>query len=191
MDEEARLLERYGRQSPFQVPEGYFEELTGRILLQTTRRPSPTVSLWRRLRKPLAVAAGVCLLAGIGFHLLPQHTDNTLTAQQTPPQTPQKAPQPSSKKVAPMPATQQATILPLSVEATPQETAEAETATAQHVAAAIKHVAYKGKAVHTAQLHPQPSHGEDVDDASNEMLDAAADYMMLDADDLYALMADE
>lgn len=180
MDEEARLLERYGRQSPFQVPEGYFEELTGRILLQTTRRPSPTVSLWRRLRKPLAVAAGVCLLAGIGFHLLPQHTDNTLTAQQTP----QKAPQPSSKKVAPMPATQQATILPLSVEATPQETAEAETATAQHVA-------YRGKALHTAQSHPQPSHGEDVDDASNEMLDAAADYMMLDADDLYALLADE
>lgn len=188
MDEEARLLQRYGRQSTFRVPEGYFESLTQRVLSQTTQRTSPTVSLWARLRKPLAVAAGVCVLTAVALHLLPREDTSRLTAQASQP----KAGAASPHSVAAALQPQMAAVLPLPGQAAAPQSAEP----ARHPAEAAPHTPAKAAArplAPTAQPLPptQGSHEDEADETPIEMLEATADYMMLDADKLYALLDDE
>jgi hypothetical protein len=60
------------KQNPFKVPENYFENLTDRIISQTSAIETvpQKKSIVRRLRPFLAVAASVALLALIGYTAL-------------------------------------------------------------------------------------------------------------------------
>jgi vacuolar-type H+-ATPase subunit F/Vma7 len=57
------------KQNPFKVPENYFENLSERIMSQTsaTEAGIPKKSIVRRLRPFLAMAASVALFALIGY----------------------------------------------------------------------------------------------------------------------------
>lgn len=72
MDIEQQLKERYGNNSPFTIPDQYFESFESNLFEQTTRMPSVKsqriqTSVWLRLR-PLVVAAsfvGICCLSWV------------------------------------------------------------------------------------------------------------------------------
>lgn len=173
MDEEARLLERYGRQRPFSVPEGYFEQLQRRVM-DEVQRPAPQVSLWTRARKPLAVAAGVCALVAVGLHYLPKQQEPQ-TAQVAPP-----AEKPATvKAVQPASQPQQAAVLsiPFEREATPApQLAEAKKAE---------------KPARVERRKPVEPVATVAEEPQADPLEVAADYLMADADDFYALLAEE
>ena len=58
---EAKLLERFGAERPFTVPEGYFESLTGRVMSRLNERKRRRQQIWRWTAA--AVLAG-CIAAG-------------------------------------------------------------------------------------------------------------------------------
>lgn len=61
--EEKDLERRFGKQQPFRVPDGYFDNLAANIMDKIPEElpaMTPRVSLWRRLRPAVAVAASVC-----------------------------------------------------------------------------------------------------------------------------------
>ena len=63
MEEEKLLIDRFGKDAGFCVPEGYFEEFAARM---TAALPRKKETLWVRLR-PLAVAASMFgVIAGAG-----------------------------------------------------------------------------------------------------------------------------
>lgn len=70
--EEQILKSRYGTQSPFRVPEGYFDELASRVMASVPELQSESASqgarivpMWRRaVVRKVAVIAGVVLLLG-------------------------------------------------------------------------------------------------------------------------------
>lgn len=173
MDEEARLLERYGRKRPFSVPEGYFEQLQ-RHVMDEVRQAAPEVSLWMRVRKPLAVAAGVCALVAAGLHYLPDQ-EEPQTAQVASPAT--KAT--SVKEVPTATQTQQAAVLPIAFE---REEAPVPQVAEAKKAEPVRTVAPKVVAVEKPQVAEEPQ---------ADALDVAADYLMADADDFYAMLVDE
>lgn len=73
MNEERYLQEKFGRQAPFTVPEGYFDDFATRIMdelpqqqvqqQQSAVRKSPYRTIMRVLR-PIAVAACLCGVVG-------------------------------------------------------------------------------------------------------------------------------
>lgn len=58
------LKERFGNESHFKVPEGYFENLTSQVMERLPERKaklvSPAQSFWTRNRFTFAVAACIC-----------------------------------------------------------------------------------------------------------------------------------
>ena len=76
--EEQILKSRYGTQSPFRVPEGYFDELASRVMAsvpesqpaldmqsESASQGARIVPMWRRaVVRKVAVIAGVVLLLG-------------------------------------------------------------------------------------------------------------------------------
>ncbi len=53
MKEERQLLEKMGRREPFTTPEGYFDDLTQRVmsrLPERERADMPEISLWSRVK---------------------------------------------------------------------------------------------------------------------------------------------
>lgn len=74
--EEQILKSRYGTQSSFRVPEGYFDELASRVMasvpesqpaldMQSASQGARIVPMWRRaVVRKVAVIAGVVLLLG-------------------------------------------------------------------------------------------------------------------------------
>lgn len=61
--EEKDLERRFGKQQPFRVPDGYFDNLAANIMDKIPEElpaMTPRVALWRRLRPAVAVAASVC-----------------------------------------------------------------------------------------------------------------------------------
>lgn len=74
MRQEDKLKEKYGQESGFQVPEGYFEELNSRILSNLPAYPeapkSVNLSAWQRVKPYLYLAAmfaGIWLMMNL-FH---------------------------------------------------------------------------------------------------------------------------
>lgn len=67
-NEERHILEAFGRQNPFGVPEGYFDRLPARIMdhLPETNGRSRRVQL-RRVFLAAACCAGIAVL-GIGYY---------------------------------------------------------------------------------------------------------------------------
>ena len=73
MNEERYLQEKFGRQAPFTVPEGYFDDFATRIMdelpqqqvqqQRTAVKKSPYRTIMRVLR-PIAVAACLCGVVG-------------------------------------------------------------------------------------------------------------------------------
>ena len=62
--EEQILKSRYGTQSSFRVPEGYFDELASRVMASVPQ-VARIVPMWRRaVVRKVAVIAGVVLLLG-------------------------------------------------------------------------------------------------------------------------------
>lgn len=173
MDNEEKLLAEYGRRRPFSVPQGYFEALSASVMAEVARESAVRrVSLWGRVRKPLAVAASIVVLLGVGisyFALSSEQAEEPPVAQAGVGDKPSSATEPQTAApplAEPAPAPD---IVPATVE-------QAEPTPV----ATVKTVAHK-PAQATAAVH------DDTDDA----IDIAADLMMADADDLYAMMIDE
>jgi len=61
---EAKLLERFGQKTPFTVPEGYFENLTGRVMSRVAQRKRRHL-VWRWAAA--AVLAGCVAVGGMFF----------------------------------------------------------------------------------------------------------------------------
>lgn len=69
MNEEKDLLKRYGRKTPFRVPDGYFENFADRLMQQLPEKESieePTVRLWDRVKPWLYMAA---MFVGLMFSI--------------------------------------------------------------------------------------------------------------------------
>lgn len=78
MEEEKILIERYGKDAGFKVPEGYFEDFAVRM---TEKLPKKAETVWMRLR-PLAVAASMFGVITGASLWIGNHQKN-VTAQQT------------------------------------------------------------------------------------------------------------
>lgn len=84
--EEKILQSRFGRQNPFVVPDGYFEQLSDRLMDNLPERPARHVvikpTFGQRFRPVLLAAASVVgIVFGIGIY---QHVDKqakTMVAQ--------------------------------------------------------------------------------------------------------------
>ncbi len=69
MKEKRSILEQTNRKGGFKVPEGYFDQLSERVMQQLPpiveeEEPQPTISLWMKIRPALYMAA---MFAGIAF----------------------------------------------------------------------------------------------------------------------------
>jgi hypothetical protein len=78
-NEEKNLEQRFGKQSPFLMPEGYFDDFTSRLMEQLPERKPKKVklslSIWKKYRPAmLAVACSCAAIFSIAVYL---HTGNT------------------------------------------------------------------------------------------------------------------
>lgn len=61
MNEEAYIKNRTGKRNPFTVPEGYFDQLSGRIMSRLPEKAVPQTTVIKRLRPLLYAAACICI----------------------------------------------------------------------------------------------------------------------------------
>lgn len=86
--EENILKERFGKENPFKVPEGYFDHLTERIMENLPEQEVRVIdirsrqTLWQKLplRKIAAAVAVVALLGGGSFWALQHEGDSKMVA---------------------------------------------------------------------------------------------------------------
>lgn len=86
--EENILKERFGKENPFKVPEGYFDHLTEKIMENLPEQEIRVIdirsrqTLWQKLplRKIAAVVAVVALLGGGSFWALQHEGDSKMAA---------------------------------------------------------------------------------------------------------------
>lgn len=80
MDREEKFIsDKFGHRTPFKVPDGYFDDLTSRIMQNIPERSHPVeearivgmgFSRWRRLRPIAIAAASICVAVfGMGIYL--------------------------------------------------------------------------------------------------------------------------
>lgn len=62
---EQRLREKFGKREPFSVPEGYFENLTARVMENAIKSKKPVLRPWymKPMVKSIAAAAAVFIVA--------------------------------------------------------------------------------------------------------------------------------
>lgn len=86
MHKEDIIIDRVGKSTPYRVPDGYFEEVTVRIMHQLPAYPAPPkaakLSTWQKMRPYVYMAA---MFAGIWCMMKVFHT---ATTSQTPLDTP-------------------------------------------------------------------------------------------------------
>ena len=64
-------LNNIGKRMPYKVPEGFFEEMHGRLMDKTVNAQSSTISLHSSHRRFwMSAAAVVLLIAGVSFYAL-------------------------------------------------------------------------------------------------------------------------
>lgn len=216
MDDEKQLLGEYGRKRPYSVPEGYFENLASRVMERVGEKPAAVITPWKRVRRPLAIAASVCALVGVGLAFLHQSGEEAATqtgnvvAQATPSDStarraaranPERASQ--SYHQSRMAEAEQKVIALEQQLATATQTltnanstltnANLTLASANQTVASDTQTVESGEgrlvamATPSAASSPSPAR----DEAHMDVLDAAADHVMADAADLFAMLEDE
>lgn len=179
VDNEQNLLTQFGRQRPFCMPDGYLEQLQQTVMQRVANEPTehrPT--LWVRLRKPLTVAASVALLAGVALGLLTKNGQTGGAAAS------------GQQKIEVAEANAQlAKQLP--VVATQQQATLAPTAIIDETVKKVRLAVSESQAKETTKETVKEQPEAPVASESELDIDAAADLMMLDAEDLIAMMADE
>ncbi len=71
MNLEEQLINQYGRERHFSVPDGYFAEFNHRIIGMLDEGSSVAareVSMWQRVRYKLSVAAMIAVMLGVGVY---------------------------------------------------------------------------------------------------------------------------
>jgi hypothetical protein len=81
-NEELYIDNKMGKKNPFTVPEGYFDQLTSRVMSQVPEE-KPRMAIVRQLRPVLYAAACLCLFvigAGIYFHSMEEEQNPLISA---------------------------------------------------------------------------------------------------------------
>ena len=63
MNDDKRLLEKFGRKHPFTTPEGYFDDFTARIMDTLPEKETPAephITMWQRVKPWVYMAAMFC-----------------------------------------------------------------------------------------------------------------------------------
>lgn len=90
--EEKFIIQRFGRRTPFRVPEGYFDDFTSQLMQNLPQKgPVPAakiiptrLSVWKRFR-PVSIAAASICVAIFGVRVYVQnHHQNSADVQETP-----------------------------------------------------------------------------------------------------------
>lgn len=183
-DDESRLVEQFGRQRPFVVPKGYFEQLAeaAETNVRSQERPARNISLWQRSYKPLAVAACACTLVGMAIWLIPRSNE----VQQTALNVKTDSTKSQSKDVAAKSIVAENTMQKASILPNPFETGQNEAQTVDDKKASKVVEAAPQIAVSTSSPVEKT-----IREEASDPLDVAADLIMGDADDLYAMLSDE
>lgn len=69
MNEEEYIKERMGTKNPFAVPEGYFEQLSDRIMSQLEESPTKKSGTTTRRLRPWIAAASIAAVAAVSATL--------------------------------------------------------------------------------------------------------------------------
>ena len=82
MNEEDYLRSKMGDKNPFKVPEGYFEQLTAKVMDRLPEKKRVRKTVFRQLRPWLYAAACVCFGVFIAAIAFSNKTENAATPQQ-------------------------------------------------------------------------------------------------------------
>ncbi|WP_048920842.1 hypothetical protein [Rufibacter radiotolerans] len=101
-------IEKMGKQMPYQVPSGFFEEITSKTLAEAKRRSAPSKSFSLGSWKMLSIAASVAvlLLAGYVFFLRQQDPAPKMAQVKTAPVAAPETQATPETVTAPVPANQ-------------------------------------------------------------------------------------
>lgn len=82
-NDELYILNKCGKQNPFKVPDGYFDNLSAELMCHAEAAPK-TVPLWQRYRLYVAAACVLMVVAGVatyfGFSSAEPATNPTIAA---------------------------------------------------------------------------------------------------------------
>ncbi len=84
MTEEQQIIERFGKQNPFTVPDGYFEEISSKIISELPARQEPAQVRSMVFRR-YAVAASIAavIIGGAAWFVQPRQNVAVRHAAQT------------------------------------------------------------------------------------------------------------
>ena len=182
IEEESKLVDKFGKKRPFRVPEGYFSTVQQQVVEQITTSQNKRRSIFLKYSKPITIAATILLAVVItGFLYSPSRPQAGQLAEKINHARETKID--SSAIPISVLQNQNASILPLNTSSLSKSVSKSET---HHKSLKVEETATPSDK-HT----PKQSKPATKEAASTDIIDVAVEYFMLDDDDMYALMTDE